>query len=273
MKSLLIKDTTVITFFVLLSHKKSETRVISQFLLLAFVNLISLSVFAQNETRRWAIDVNIGPTFIKNKTGVHDALGVDNGSVTSLGVEYYIPDSHFSTRMGYKTETLNIIAQDVQAEHTQFTLGGRWYPAPEKWMIQPRAGVNVDFLLSSDNTSFITHTIGQYSYSYDASVRSPKVAFAPTVGFDLYIFSSVAFTVDYSYNLGINSKYEVFEGSSNRSQLITKGNLNHHNLNLGIKVTFPFHFNSDDANNLLESLFLSSYERAITKNQKHRRNL
>lgn len=93
-------------------------------------------------------------------------------------------------------------------------------------------------------------------------LNRPRLLFAPTVGFDLYIFSSVALTVDYSYNLGINSKNEVYDGETNRSQLITKGNLNHHNLNFGIKITFPFHFNSDDADTLWESLFLSSYERA-----------
>lgn len=236
--------------------------------LMLLVCIISLSVNAQNETRRWAIDVNIGPAFINNKTGIHDDLGVDNGTVTGLGLEYYIPDSHFSTHVGYKSEMFNLFAQDIQADHTQLSFGGRWYPAPEKWMIQPRMGVNMDILLSSDNTSSVTHTNGQYSYSYDASIKSPKVVFAPTVGFDLYIFSSVAITFDYSYNFGINSKYEVFEGSSNRSQLITKGNLNHHNLNFGIKVTFPFHFNSDDADHLWEYIFLSSYERARIKNRR-----
>lgn len=268
MKSLLIKDTTMKHNFVHSPISNAEAHNTNRWLLLP-VCLISLSVSAQNETRRWAIDANIGPTIIKNKTGIQDNFGVDNGTVTGFGLEYYIPDSHFSARAGYKSETLNLIAQDVQAEHSQLTLGGRWYPAPEKWMIQPRLGLNMDILLSSDNTSFITHTNGQYSYSYEASIKSPKVVFAPTVGFDLYIFSSVAFTVDYSYNLGLNSKYEVFEGSSNRSQLITKGHLNHHNLNFGIKVTFPLHFNSDDANNLFESLFFSSYERA--RNKTHRR--
>lgn len=268
MKSLLIKDTTITHNFVLSSISNAEERNTNRWLVL-LICLISISVSAQNETRRWAIDANIGPTFIKNKTGIHDAFGVDNGTVTGLGLEYYIPESHFSARVGYKSETIYLIAQDVQAESTQLSFGGRWYPSPEQWMIQPRMGINMDILLSSDNTSFITHSNRQYSYSYDASIKSPKIIFAPTVGFDLYIFSSVAFTVDYSYNLGINSKYEIFEGSSNRSQLITKGNLNHHNLNFGIKVTFPFHFNSDDANNLLESLFLSSYERARTKTRRY----
>lgn len=238
-------------------------------IVIIFLFACNITISAQNEARRWAINASIGPTFSKNNTGIHDALGVDNGTTTSIGIEYYIPESHFSTRLGYNTETVNIIAQDVQAEHSQLTLGGRWYPAPEKWMIQPRVGMNMAILLSSDNTSFMTHTNGQYSYSYDASVKSPKIALAPTVGFDLYIFSSIALTVDYSYSLGINSKYKVYDGDTDRTQLIARGNLNHHNLNFGIKVTFPFHFNSDDVNHLFQSIFLSSFERARNSNRKY----
>lgn len=247
--------------FVLASINNTKMKNTNRWLLLFLVCIISHSASAQNEIRRWAIDANIGPTFTKNKTSFHDALGVNNGTVTAFGVEYYIPGSHFSTRVEYKNETVNLIAQDVQAKQTLLTLGGRWYPAPENWMIQPRVGVNMGALLSSDNTSSISHTNGQHSYSYDASIKSPKVVFAPTLGFDLYIFSSIALTVDYSYSLGINSKYEIYNGTSNRT-LIAKGNLNHHNLNFGIKVTFPFHFNSDDTNHLFQSLFLSAYEKS-----------
>lgn len=267
-KSLLIKDTTIIHNFALLLISKTKTRLTNRFLLFFIINIISLSAFAQNENRRWAIDINGGPTFINNKTNYQDAFGVKNGVNWNLGAEYYIPSSHFSTKLGYKSETINLIGQDVQANQKQLTLGGRWYPAPEKWMIQPRVGVNMDVLLSSDNTSFTSGNDGRNSYAFDASIRSPKVTLSPTVGLDLYIFSSVALTLDYSYSLGINSKYEVYDGSSNKSQFITRGNLNHHNLNFGIKVTLPFHFNSVDASNLIQAIFPISQEKTSNKTYK-----
>lgn len=236
-------------------------------LLLACISSLSLS--AQNEARRWAIDVNGGPTFIKCKSDYRDAFGVDNGTAVAFGVEYYIPHSHFSTRFGYKKETVNLIAQDVQAEHNLLSFGGRWYPAPEKWIFQPRMGVNMEVLLAADNTSFTSGTNSITSYAFDASIKSPKVTFAPTAGFDLYLLSSVAFTVDYSYGLGIKSRYEIFDGPSKLSKLITKGHLDHHNLSFGIKVTFPFRFNYNDADNLINFLFQSLYEKAKDKAHKH----
>lgn len=226
---------------------------------LAFITGISAS--AQNDIRSWAIDATIGPTIIKS----NDALGVDNGVVLNLGVEYYIPDSHFCAKFGYQSETINLLAQDIQANHSQFALGGRWYPAPEKWMIQPRLGVDMDLLLSSDNTSAVSIISSPYTFSYAASIRSPKVVFVPTAGLDLYIFSSVAFSIDYSYSIGFNSRYKIYKGTSNKSPLISKGNLNHSNLNFGVKVVFPFRFNSDDARGLIQSLFLSSFTSAYNK--------
>ena len=171
-KSLLTKDTIHIHNSDLSSISNSKSKITNRILLLFLVNLLYLSISAQNENRRWAIEINGGPTFINSKSNHQDAFGVKNGTNWNLGAEFYLPSSHFSTKLGYKSETINLIGQDVQANQKQLTLGGRWYPAPEKWMIQPRAGVNMDVLLSSDNTSFTSGTDGRNSYAFDASIRS-----------------------------------------------------------------------------------------------------
>lgn len=211
-------------------------------------------LFAQNEERRWAIDGFIGPTFIKDKTDITDPFGQRNGLAKYFGAEYYIPNTHFSARLGYQSESLYLGKQLIQAEQSTVNISGRYYPLPEHWFFQPHAGLGMNFLVSSDNSKEGYESLNGLTTSYTADIHSPRVAFTPTIGFDLYLLSSVALFVDYSYNLGINNKYSVSWAQNYTMPQTVTGNLNHHNLNIGLKVTFPFHFTSHDGSTMLQSI-------------------
>lgn len=224
--------------------------------------LVTLAIFpskanAQNKERKWAIDGNLGFTFIKDKTGVSDNVGQEAGRSTYLGAEYFIPHTHFSVRAGYQSETLRLGSQLITADHQTINIGGRWYPAPERWAIQPHAGLGMNILLSDDNSTEGAEWGMGRKVTYQADINSPRVALTPSVGLDIYLLSSLALYVDYSYNLGFNNRYDITYSVNDRTPTSVSGHLNHHNLQIGLKLTFPFRFTSDDFHSLLNSIFMS----------------
>lgn len=226
------------------------------------LTLIALAIqpsqaYGQNEERKWAIDGNFGFTFIKDKTSVSGNIGQEAGRSTYLGLEYYIPKTHFSVRAGYQSESLRLASQLVTADHQTVNIGGRWYPAPEHWAIQPHADIGVNILLSDDNSTEGAEWGMGHKVTYQADINSPHVALTPSVGLDIYLLSSLAFYVDYSYNLGFNNRYDISYSVNDRTPDVVHGNLNHHNLRIGLKLTFPFRFSSDDWNGVLRSIFMS----------------
>lgn len=225
-------------------------------LLLAFA-MMPLTTVAQGKERRWAIEGSIGPTFIKDKTHIDDPFGTKNGTATYVGAEYYIPNTHFSARLGYMNESLYLGKQLVTAEQSTLNLGGRYYPLPEHIFFQPYAGLGANILLSEDNSSTGYAAMSGLTTTYSANIHSPHLAFTPTVGFDLYILSSLALSVNYSYNLGFGNRYDIGYSIDGCDPEMVKGHLNHHNLNIGLKITFPFHFTSRDGVTMLQSILSS----------------
>ena len=138
--------------------------------LFAVLSVIS-AVYAQDERRQWAIDTNIGFTFFNIKQNPIDHLSSKHGKVTYLGAEYYIPDTHFSLRLGYQNEKIKIIRDMVAPIQESVSAGGRWYPAPYEWRIQPYLGAN-----TTPSSS------GSYS-TYSTSIKSYKT-YLSSVGFN-----------------------------------------------------------------------------------------
>lgn len=237
-------------------------------LIILTTSFLSSAVFAQNEERRWAVEGNIGPTFIRNKTDIHEIFGQDNGFSKYFGMEYYIPSSHFSIRLGYQSETLNLGSQIISTDQQTIVSGGRWYPAPERWAIQPHIGLSTNILVANDNTStgYFQNMYGETKFS--ANISSPRISFTPSIGADLYIISSVALYIDYSYNIGINNRYNITYAMNNGENSYVHGCLNHHNLQIGLKVSFPFHFTSKDGNTILESILTTIFTQFMTTNRR-----
>lgn len=71
---------------------------------------------AQNEERKWAIELSLGPTFIKDKTTLSGQSGTESGLAKYLGFEYFLfQQTHFSVRAGLQAETLYLGSQLITA--------------------------------------------------------------------------------------------------------------------------------------------------------------
>ena len=84
----------------------------------------------------------------------------------------------------------------------------------------------------------------------------PRFSMGPVVGADIYLFSHIALQAEYSYRLGLGSHYHV-DYSDSRSHTVSAychGQPHRHVLTVGLKIDFPFRFDSDDVRGLLQGL-------------------
>lgn len=138
-------------------------------------------------------------------------------------------------------------------------LGARWRPASPLWHVQPYAGFDVLWAPSAERGGMDMETrIGSLNYSYRARgvVRMPRFSMGPVVGADIYLFSHIALQAEYSYRLGLGSHYHV-DYSDSRSHTVSAychGQPHRHVLTVGLKIDFPFRFDSDDVRGLLQGL-------------------
>lgn len=91
-----------------------------------------------------------------------------------------------------------------------------------------------------------------YSYAVEGVAKAPRFSLGPVVGADIYLFSSVALQLEYSYRLGVDAPYRAHytEGGSGRTTDY-HGQMHRHALTVGLKLTFPFLWTCDDGYGLL----------------------
>lgn len=235
------------------------------FFLFIFLLLVPLEAPAQDadSERRWALDGALGPVKLTNLHTMGQSINsslpsVKTGLMTSLHAEYFILASHFSLTAGYEKEELNYQGQDLSANLQQAMLGGRWYPAPKEWMVQPYIGLDAFCNLGSTRQTITMNSSAtpvSKAYERTGIIRLPRFSMAPVVGVDLYILSSVALQVTYSYRMGINSHADIRSRYTDSSATsLSHGSIHRHALAFGLKFTFPFSFTIKDADNLLNLL-------------------
>lgn len=111
---------------------------------------------------------------------------------------------------------------------------------------------------------------GGDGYGRDCTLRLPRVSVAPTVGVDCYIFSSLALEFQYGFPLAIDGKAHVATTCNGRPDVYRmRSDMHRHNIQIGLKATFPFRFTSADGNNLftLIEMALGIYDPADEKKQ------
>ena len=222
--------------------------------------------------RRWAIDAQVGGNIIPAASSSHADVpryrigsSANSGLVTKVRAEYYLSKSRFSLKAGYEHEELNFLKGDGGQDLDQLMLGTRWYPAPARWKVAPYVGADVLYAFSADRgpfgmssqMSWSDNNLSQTSYSYVAEgvAKAPRFSLGPIVGVDIYLFSSVALQLEYGYRFGIDAPYRAHyteDGSSRTSDY--HGQMHRHVLSVGLKVTFPFHWTSDDWGGLLDGM-------------------
>lgn len=174
----------------------------------------------------------------------------------NIMLEYYLPNDHFSVVGGYNAETLQWFSGDVSATLRNIVLGARYYPLSNGCAIQPYAALvtytNVGTLNKKSYMGCnISNMAESYSYERHYSISYPRFSVAPAIGLDCYLFLSLALEFQYGFPLAVNGKTNVSTTYNGKPETYDmRSNMHRHNIQIGLKLTFPFRFTSDDGNTL-----------------------
>lgn len=218
----------------------------------------------ESSSRRWAViagmNLSCPTTAVNEQSGQYADKAASFGSAEgNVMVEYYLRNPHFSVVGGYNAETMEWYGSDVDVTMHNMALGARYYPLSTACVIQPYAALmtytNVGM---SNERSTMSSTGGGYSYERRYEISSPRVSVAPTVGFDCYIFSSLALEFQYGFPLAIDGKTNVsttYGGQQTAYRM--RSDMHRHNIQIGVKATFPLRFTTEDGNSLFRMIYMA----------------
>ena len=218
----------------------------------------------ESSSRRWAViagmNLSCPTTAVNEQSDQYADKAASFGSAEgNVMVEYYLRNPHFSVVGGYNAETMEWYGSDVDVTMHNIALGARYYPLSTACVIQPYAALmtytNVG---QSNDRSTMSSTGGGYSYERRYEISSPRVSVAPTVGFDCYIFSSLALELQYGFPLAIDGKTNVsttYGGQQTAYRM--RSDMHRHNIQIGVKATFPLRFTTEDGNSLFRMIYMA----------------
>lgn len=218
----------------------------------------------ESSSRRWAViagmNISCPTTAVNEQSGQYADKAASFGSAEgNVMVEYYLRNPHFSVVGGYNAETMEWFGSDVDVTMHNIALGARYYPLSSACVIQPYAAlITYTNVGQSNDRSTMSSTGGGYSYERRYEISSPRVSVAPTVGFDCYIFSSLALELQYGFPLAINGKTNVsttYGGQQTAYRM--RSDMHRHNIQIGVKATFPLRFTTEDGNSLFRMIYMA----------------
>ena len=229
-------------------------------------NAATLSAANDEEpsSRRWAViagmNLSCPTTAVNEQSGQYADKAASVGSAEgNVMVEYYLRNPHFSVVGGYNAETMEWFGSDVDVTMHNIALGARYYPLSTACVIQPYAALMTYTNVGQSNErSTMSSTGGGYSYERRYEISSPRVSVAPTVGFDCYIFSSLALEFQYGFPLAIDGKTNVsttYGGQQTAYRM--RSDMHRHNIQIGVKATFPLRFTTEDGNSLFRMIYMA----------------
>lgn len=229
-------------------------------------NAATLSAANDEEpsSRRWAViagmNLSCPTTAVNEQSGQYADKAASFGSAEgNVMVEYYLRNPHFSVVGGYNAETMEWYGSDVDVTMHNIALGARYYPLSTACAIQPYAALMTYTNVGQSNErSTMSSTGGGYSYERRYEISSPRVSVAPTVGFDCYIFSSLALEFQYGFPLAIDGKTNVsttYGGQQTAYRM--RSDMHRHNIQIGVKATFPLRFTTEDGNSLFRMIYMA----------------
>lgn len=226
--------------------------------------MLSAANDEEPSSRRWAViagmNLSCPTTAVNEQSDQYADKAASFGSAEgNVMVEYYLRNPHFSVVGGYNAETMEWFGSDVDVTMHNIALGARYYPLSTACVIQPYAALmtytNVG---QSNDRSTMSSTGGGYSYERRYEISSPHVSVAPTVGFDCYIFSSLALELQYGFPLAIDGKTNVsttYGGQQTAYRM--RSDMHRHNIQIGVKATFPLRFTTEDGNSLFRMIYMA----------------
>ncbi len=218
----------------------------------------------ESSSRRWAViagmNLSCPTTAVNEQSDQYADKAASFGSAQgNVMVEYYLRNPHFSVVGGYNAETMEWYGSDVDVTMHNIALGARYYPLSSACVIQPYAAlITYTNVGQSNDRSTMSSTGGGYSYERRYEISSPRVSVAPTVGFDCYIFSSLALEFQYGFPLAIDGKTNVsttYGGQQTAYRM--RSDMHRHNIQIGVKATFPLRFTTEDGNSLFRMIYMA----------------
>lgn len=218
----------------------------------------------ESSSRRWAViagmNISCPTTAVNEQSDQYADKAASFGSAEgNVMVEYYLRNPHFSVVGGYNAETMEWFGSDVDVTMHNIALGARYYPLSTACVIQPYAALMTYTNVGQSNErSTMSSTGGGYSYERRYEISSPRVSVAPTVGFDCYIFSSLALEFQYGFPLAIDGKTNVsttYGGQQTAYRM--RSDMHRHNIQIGVKATFPLRFTTEDGNSLFRMIYMA----------------
>ena len=226
---------------------------------------MSLTVKAQDDAARaFGIDGQIGGaasphvrTTTNGAYAIPEKVGSGYGMLSKLRVEYYLPNTPLSLKAGYEHEEWNFLDTNLGDDMAIFSLGGRCYPGRKSWFVQPYIGLDALYNFNGGSRVF-SRELNNDRYGrvrYDGMAHIPRFSLAPIAGVDLYLFSCIAIQLEYSCRMGF-SKASVIQAKYNHLAEPFEIRLRpiRHGFNIGLKVTFPFHFTEKDGQKVVDGL-------------------
>lgn len=207
-------------------------------------------------SRRWAVIAGMNlscPTTASVERSPRDAGNIAAFASPQCNVllEYYL-QQHFSLVGGYNAETVQWFGSEVDATMQNIVVGARYYPLSKRFALQPYAALMTYTNVAQRHEQ---HSMSAWNggggYGRDCTLRLPRVSIAPTVGVDCYIFSSLALEFQYGFPLAIDGKAHVATTCNGSLDVYRmRSNMHRHNIQIGLKATFPFRFTAADGNSL-----------------------
>ena len=208
-------------------------------------------------SRRWAVIAGMNlscPTTASVERSPRDAGNIAAFASPQCNVllEYYLPQQHISVVGGYNAETVQWFGSKVDATMQNIVVGARYYPLSKRFALQPYASLMININVAGRHVrSSMSGWNADDSYERNSTISLPRVSIAPTVGVDCYIFSSLALEFQYGFPLAIDGKAHVTTTCNGSPDVYRmRSNMHRHNIQIGLKLTFPFRFTSDDGNTL-----------------------
>jgi len=222
-------------------------RHISMFFYILFVLVVCVQ--AQDNERIWSLSYS-GSPFIRpllTSNSSDQSLGRGFRAFTILG-EYYLPKKWLA-EAGYFRAEINYGDNSRTMEGIQ--LGVKKYLVKSDFFIQP-------YLVAATQFNWGRH-IEKSSYMHDDYLNSqytknPVISFVPGVGTEIYLFSPIAIIARYNFNIGFNSKTIIDVRPESDSPYTLKDRGMYHNLELGVKITFPFRFTDNEQQALINGI-------------------
>ncbi|OAV71837.1 hypothetical protein Barb4_00356 [Bacteroidales bacterium Barb4] len=203
-----------------------------RFRILAFLTLLPVAAAHAQEGKTWSLQYSgspfIAPILTSNPSGIH--TGTHSSAFAYTG-EYYLSEK-WHLQGGY-------FRTDISYGNAERTMEG-WQSGVKRYFLDPHF-VFQPYVSGAVQLNWSRHTENIYLPMHQGTIN-PRLSLVPGIGAEFYMFSSVAFMIEYDFNMGLHSSTAL---DVQRADRIADKGMFHH-LQLGVKVAFPLRFTEED---------------------------